>query len=383
MTTLQSTDNFHHLFLNDIPLMDVRAPVEFQSGAFPHTVNVPLLDDEQREIIGKQYKNAGQDEAIELGLKLATPEIRAQRLQDWKQFVERYPKGYLYCFRGGLRSRTTQSWLKEQGIEYPLIKGGYKAMRSYLLQQLEVSVQQIPFVILSGMTGSGKTRVLNKTRYKIDLEGLANHRGSAFGRDVNDFQPTPINWENQLSIDCLKFRHQYPASGLLLEDEGKLIGRVIIPDSFHQKMVVSPRIFLERDMHERIEIIREDYISNSWPLYQQQYAAEAEQFFSSFVLDNLTRIKKRLGNERFKNIHQIFSAALKHLYESGQSDLFDEGIQLLLEEYYDPMYQYQLKKKPVDVIFKGSESDILEWTEQHLKAFTGNIYGFDNQIGLA
>lgn len=99
-------------------------------------------------------------------------------------------------------------------------------------------------------------------------------------------------------------------------------------------------------MPERVSIIREDYISNSWPLYQQQYGTEAEKIFSSFVLDNLTRIKKRPGAERHRKIHEIFSAALNHLFESGQSEWFNEGIQLLLEEYYDPMYQYQLKKNP-------------------------------------
>ncbi len=369
MSKLSNTDNYLDLFLHNIPMMDVRAPVEFNNGAFPNSLNVPLLDDEQRAVIGKQYKDAGQDEAIELGLKLATPEIRKQRLDDWGQFVVSQPEGYLYCFRGGLRSRTTQAWLREQGIDYPLIKGGYKAMRSYLLEQLDVSVSQIPFVILSGLTGSGKTRVIKKTPYHIDLEGLANHKGSAFGRDVNDYQPTPINWENQLSIDCLKYRHQYPESGLLLEDEGKMIGRLILPLAFHQKMILAPRIFLQRDLHDRVRIIRDDYISTSWPLYQQQYGDQAESIFSSFVLDNLIRIKKRLGGERMQRIHASFSKALTHLFETGESDLFDDGISQLLLDYYDPMYDYQLKKKPVDVIFRGTEAEILQWSEDNLKCY--------------
>lgn len=367
MSKLSDTENYFDLFLNNTPLMDVRAPVEFDKGAFPNTYNIPLLDDHQRQEIGKRYGDAGQDEAVELGLKLATPAIRKSRLKEWKQFVADHPEGYLYCFRGGLRSHTTQTWLKEQGIVYPLIKGGYKAMRSFLLQQLDVSVQQIPFVILSGLTGSGKTRVLQKTKYHIDLEGLANHRGSAFGRDVDDFQPTQINWENQLSIDSLKYRHQHPSSGVLLEDEGKLIGRLIIPTPFHKKMVNSPRILLQREIGERVSIIREDYISSSWPLYQQQHGEQAEPIFLSFVLDNLARIKKRLGGERYQKIHKLFSNALTHLFDRGQSELFDEGIRLLLEEYYDPMYQYQLEKKPKEVVFSGTETEIIEWTEDHLK----------------
>jgi len=367
MPTTQDTDNYHDLFINNVPLMDVRAPIEFDNGAFPQALNVPLLDDEQRDVIGKKYKDAGQDEAIELGLKLATPDMREQRLTHWKNFVQKNPKGYLYCFRGGLRSRTSQAWLKEQGINYPLIKGGYKAMRSYLLQQIDETVVQTPFIILSGLTGSGKTRVLNKTKYFIDLEGLADHKGSAFGRNVNDFQPTPINWENQLSIACLKHRHQFPQSGMLLEDEGKLIGRLLIPLEIHKKMVVSPRIFLERSFDERVAIIREDYFSDNWPQYQQKFGDQAEQQFSSFILDSLFRIKKRLGGERHADIHNAFSKALSHLFETGEFIYFDEGIRLLLQEYYDPMYQYQLEKKPKEVIFRGNESEIIEWTNHHLE----------------
>lgn len=383
MSNFQDTDNFQDIFINDVPMMDVRAPVEFNNGAFPHTINVPLLDDKQREEVGKKYKDAGQDEAIALGLKLSTPEMREQRLSNWKKFVQEHPEGYLYCFRGGLRSRTSQAWLKEQGIDYPLIKGGYKAMRTYLLQQLEETVSTTPFVILSGLTGSGKTRVLKKTRYHVDLEGLADHKGSAFGRNVHDTQPTPINWENQLSIACLQHRHQHPRAGILLEDEGKLIGRLLIPPVFHQKMVVSPRIFLQRPLEERIAIIREDYFADNWPQYQQKYGAQAEQYFSEFLLGSLSRIQKRLGGERYRLIHAAFKKALTHLFESGEFTLFDEGIHLLLMEYYDPMYQYQLEKKPRDVVFQGSEAEILEWTEEHLKTFSDQVNGADHKMGLA
>ena len=350
--------------------MDVRAPVEFAKGAFPNTQNIPILNDQQREAIGTCYKQDGQDAAITLGLELATPEIREQRMKQWQQFAKAHPDGYLYCFRGGLRSRTTQAWLKEQGVNYPLIKGGYKAMRAFLLQQLEISVQRTPFVLLSGYTGSGKTRVLKQTDYHIDLEGLANHRGSAFGGDVNDFQPTQIDWENQLSIACLKYRHLFPDSGLLLEDEGRRIGRSIMPDSFNDKMTHSPFIFLERNLEQRVAIIREDYISASWPLYQHQYQDCANEVFSAYILDNLARIKKRLGGVRYKKINASFTLALEHLFATGESDLFSEGIQLLLLEYYDPMYQYQLQNKQRKILFRGTEAEILAWVDQHLKTMS-------------
>ena len=268
-----------------------------------------------------------------------------------------------------MRSRTTQAWLKEQGIDYPLIKGGYKAMRSFLIEQLSISANELPLVILGGLTGSGKTRVLKKTRFHIDLEGIANHRGSAFGRDVNDFQPTPINWENSLSIACLKYRHQHPGAGVLLEDEGKMIGRVIIPAEFYDKMLSAPRVILQRDLAERIDIIREDYIEHNWPAYQQQHGTEAEDKFSSFVLDNLARIKNRLGGERYRDLHQQFSGALATLFASGETERFNDGIRQLLTDYYDPMYNYQLEKKQVEILFQGSEDEIIDWVDANLENY--------------
>ena len=363
----QDSDDYQRIFLQDIAMMDVRAPVEFDKGAFSNSQNIPILDDLQREAIGTCYKQEGQDAAIALGLELVNPDMREQRMAQWQQFIQTHPEGYLYCFRGGLRSRTTQTWLKEQGIDYPLIKGGYKAMRTYLLQQLEVSVQQIPLVILSGLTGTGKTRVLKQTRAHIDLEGLANHRGSAFGSDVNDFQPTQINWENKLSIACLKHRHHLPQSGLLLEDEGKRIGRSIMPLSLNHKMSQSPCIILERELEQRIAIIQQDYFSDSWPLYQQRYQQAASEKFSTFLLGSLTRIKKRLGGTRYQKINASFTRALEHLFATGETDLFAEGIQLLLQEYYDPMYEYQLEKKQRKILFRGTEPEILAWVDHHLK----------------
>ena len=365
--TRSNTDDYLQLFLNDVPMMDVRAPVEFDKGAFPNTRNVPLLDDRQRELIGTRYKDAGQDEAIKLGLELMTPEIREQRLQDWSSFTRANPAGYLYCFRGGLRSRTTQAWLKEQGIDYPLIKGGYKAMRTFLIEQIEETVQSVPFVILGGLTGSGKTRVLHKIRYQIDLEGLANHKGSAFGRSVDDFQPTPIDFENALSVACLKYRHRYPNAGLLLEDEGKLIGRLLLPLNFYQKMLQAPRILLERSLEERVVITREDYVTLSWPLYRQHYGDQAEQRYRDFWFHSLERIQKRLGGERYRRLRQIVADALDSLFSHDEDSGFDEALRILLDEYYDPMYRYQLQSKDVDILFEGDEQGIIEWANHSLE----------------
>jgi len=367
MNTRPDTDNYLKLFVNDIPLMDVRAPVEYDKGAFPNASNIPLLDDHQREQIGIRYKDAGEEEAVKLGLQFATPETRAQRLESWLAFCRDNPQGYLYCFRGGLRSRTTQNWIRQQGVDYPLINGGYKAMRRFLIDELETSIQTVPLVIVSGLTGSGKTRVLRQIAHHIDFEGIANHRGSAFGSDASDAQPSMIDWENRVSIEFLKHRARNPVKAVFVEDESRRIGRICMPDSLYHKMQEAPRAILKVDTESRIQLISEDYILHAWPHYQAMYSDQAEVQFSRFVLDNLARIQKRLGGERYKQVKRCFEAALIEFFTRQNIAGFYEGIETLLTHYYDPMYRYQLASKSAQIIFQGSENEYLEWAKGYLE----------------
>ena len=222
-----NAEHFRELFAKDVALMDVRAPVEFSEGAFPGAVNLPLLDDQQRHLIGIEYAEHGQPAAIELGLRLATPEIRALHMASWQQFIAENPHGYLYCFRGGLRSRTTQQWLADAGFHYPLIVGGYKALRRYLLEQLQRLCEQGNIILLSGETGVGKTELIQGWPSGVDIEGRANHRGSAFGQTFEP-QPAQIDWENQIIIDWLRCEAQSD-SPVLIEAESHLIGRIHLP----------------------------------------------------------------------------------------------------------------------------------------------------------
>jgi tRNA 2-selenouridine synthase len=359
------TSDYRELFVQDAPLLDVRAPVEFVQGAFPNASNIPLLDDQQREIIGKRYKNAGQDEAIRLGLELATDEIRAQRLEAWSRFCEANPAGFLYCFRGGLRSRTAQQWLRQHGIDYPLVQGGFKTMRRFLIDELEESARSLRLVCVSGLTGVGKTRVLKQTRHHVDLEGLANHRGSAFGSNAQDSQPAVIDWENRVSIELLKHRHAFPGRALLVEDEGRRIGRIGVPNNLYELMLKAPRAILTVDTETRIRLISEDYILNSWPQFQNAHGLAAETEFSRYVLDNLARIQKRLGGERYQQVRSSFEAGLCNFFASGDVSRFEAGIRILLEQYYDPMYRYQIERKRPEILFEGPEKEFLQWAEDY------------------
>ena len=355
--------NYRELFVKDIPLLDVRAPVEFAKGSFPQAVNIPLLDDQQRKIVGTEYKKAGQDAAVRLGLELATGEIRAERIAQWQDFCEAHPDGVLYCFRGGLRSRTTQEWIESSGIEYPRVSGGYKALRRFLIDSLADAVHQTPLVCVSGLTGVGKTQLLLKLENHIDFEGLANHRGSAFGRDAADKQPSVIDWENAVAIEFLKHQQKQVPAALFVEDEGRRIGRIAMPDNLYAALLKAPRAVLLRDIESRVRLIRDDYITANWPQYQTRFEQAAEQEFSRYVLDNLARIQKRLGDERYRQVYRIFEQGLKQLFSQGQSHGFDPGIRILLENYYDPMYRYQIKTKNPRILFEGDETAFLEWAE--------------------
>jgi len=352
------------LFLNNTPLMDVRAPVEFSQGAFPRAVNHPLMNDQERHEVGLCYKRRGQDAAIELGNQLVSGEIKQKRIAQWKDYIRQYPNAYLYCFRGGLRSRTVQQWLHENDIDMPLINGGYKAMRRVLLDELEDAITASDFVILGGKTGTGKTWLLKELSQAIDLEQLAHHRGSSFGR-FPDGQPSQIDFENSLSILLMKYRSQN-MTRFWLEDESRLIGSRVLPQSLQEKMKQAPLVMLEEDISYRIGVTLKDYVIDLEVYYTNYYSQPDTEacvnpftMFAEYLLASLDRIQKRLGGERYQKIRSLMSDALNEHQSTGEVDAHRRWIELLLTSYYDPMYEYQLEKKQHQIIFCGNSHQIL------------------------
>jgi tRNA 2-selenouridine synthase len=362
MNKRPDTDHYLELFLNNIPMMDLRAPVEFEKGAFPHTVNLPLMTDEERHLVGTRYKEAGQESAIHLGHELVSGEIKAQRIQKWLAFTQDNPNGYLYCFRGGLRSRTTQQWIKEAGVDFPLIKGGYKAMRRFLIDELEKMCQLDRFIVLSGRTGTGKTRFLKNLMNYVDLEGLANHRGSSFGRTLSS-QPSQIDFENALIIALLK-ASQKKKTPIYLEDESRLIGRCALPLAFREKMALCPLVVLESSIDERIDVVLQDYVIDMTTGFIERDGPEQGiKSFSHYLFTSLDRIEKRLGSERKNNLMGMMKEAIAHQKNASDQASFDGHrvwIKQLLTEYYDPMYDYQLEKKASRIILRGDKEQLMK-----------------------
>jgi tRNA 2-selenouridine synthase len=225
------------------PVLDVRSPAEYAQGHMPGAISFPLFSDEERREVGTIYKQENPEKAFTLGLSIAGPKMAGFVLKAIELAPER--KVSIYCWRGGQRS-SSMAWLLEQaGFQVNVLKGGYKAWRNHALDNL--SSRTFPFHVVGGMTGVGKTEVIHALdalgQQVLDLEGMANHRGSAFGS--RGLQPTVEQFENELfaSLEQLD-----PFKPIWVEDESKSIGRVFLPLFIWEHMQQSPlfQIYLER-----------------------------------------------------------------------------------------------------------------------------------------
>ena len=362
MSELISKSGFADLFVDDTPLLDVRSPNEFNRGAFPNATNLPLLTDNERVAIGIRYKDAGQKAAIALGYELVSTGKKQTRLENWQNYLVENPTALLYCFRGGLRSSIVQQWLDGAGFSIARIDGGYKAMRHFLINTIDKVANPDNIITLAGKAGSGKTHLLNKLRYSVDLEGCARHRGSAFGGRVEP-QPTPVNFENYISIEFLKLPFPKP-NKLFLEDESRSIGTVSIPNSLHKAMNEAPLAYIEESLDSRVETILNDYIISNYLEYEQFAPTDAKNQFTKSLLASLDRIRRRLGDENYRHLRRIMVKALTSKTNDEAHPFHSEWIRYLLKNYYDPMYEYQLNKKLHRVIFRGDKYEFLEWVKQ-------------------
>lgn len=353
------TDDFHSIVLNNTPLLDVRAPVEFTKGAFLNTTNIPILTDKERHLVGIEYKQKGNAAAVALAQQLIKNEGKEQRVALWKKYIKKSPNAILYCFRGGQRSEIAQSWLAEEGIYITRLKGGYKAFRNYLMQESLYIAAKHKTLILGGRTGSGKTLLLSKIKESIDLEGIANHRGSSFGPLITP-QPTPINFENNLAyaliqFDAKNFNH------LVIEHESQNIGRAYIPKPLYNNLMDGKLVLLETPIDKRVDITLYEYVTLAIKKYSEKFKENGASTWANDVQSNLQRIKKRLGGKRYEELQKLFTQALRSFLSTQDEALFRPFIKRLLEDYYDPMYDYQIEKTDIPIVFRGNEKEVLDF----------------------
>ena len=357
-------DDFKSIVLNKTPLLDVRAPVEFKKGAFLNAVNLPIMNDEERHKIGICYKNEGNAKAVELGHNLVSADIREARIKSWISFMDANPSALLYCFRGGQRSRISQEWLRERGRDIVRLKGGYKAFRAYLINEIKESTQHFKPIVLGGRTGSGKTIVLKKMQNSIDLEGLANHRGSSFGSRFG-IQPMQIDFENNLAYELIQ-KIEDGFKTIVFEDEGKHIGNAFMPENLVTTAINAPLVILETKMQERVDITLDEYVVQAQEAYIEAGFDDALKEWSQNIQNAMSRITRRLGNEKYTKVSAIFESALDEQKRSGSYDGYREWVRFLLEYYYDPMYDYQIQKRADKVSFRGDAKEVKSYIENFL-----------------
>ena len=355
-------NDFYNIVMNEIPLIDVRAPIEFEKGTFRHSVNLPIMNNEERALVGTMYKQEGNSAATELGYELVSGEVREARTKAWGDFLEQYPNALLHCFRGGQRSQIAQQWVWEVfHNEIPRLEGGYKAFRQYLMEALKPENIRMKPIILGGYTGGGKTILLHKLRNHIDLEGLANHRGSSFGRHATP-QPTQINFENDLAYaliqtDAKGFQH------MILEDEGSHVGQCYLPKPLCEYFNTGQLVILEETLENRVNITLQEYVVEA-----QQEHIEAEQDYEmgmeawlAYITASMTRLKRRLGGARLQELLLSVEEAYKTQQTTGDVSGHAKWIEIFLKDYYDPMYQYQIDNNTKDIIYRGNTTEVFDF----------------------
>lgn len=308
-----------------LPIIDVRSPLEFSQGHIPNAINYPLLNDEERKIVGTIYKQEGHKSAVIKGFELVGGKF-ASYISSFEKIVSQ-PEIVVHCWRGGLRSNI-MTWLLEKGGFKPLLlKGGYKFYRNWVQTTM---CEKRKLIVLGGKTGSGKTKILHLLKQKgetiIDLEGIANHRGSAFGGVGLGTQPSQEQFENELANYWNKFKN---ADSIWIENESRLIGKAILPQSIIDNMKSASVVDLLVNKEERIKNILAEYGS----------------FEKKLLIEKTLEIEKKLGNE---NMRKSISALLDNDYVAWASYLLN---------YYDKAYEFSKQKRNTALYFSFAFSD--------------------------
>ncbi|UOA08861.1 tRNA 2-selenouridine(34) synthase MnmH [Methylobacter sp. S3L5C] len=335
---------------NKMSFIDVRSQGEYEKAHFGNTLNIPILSDLHRREVGLTYKIEGSEAAKALGHKLVSGDYKEQLIHQWCESIKNHPQhpALIFCWRGGLRSQLAQDWVYQNGCEVFRVDSGYKGLRHEALNMLE---NPAPFVILSGMTGSGKTRLIHKLRNFVDLEGLAKHRGSAFGSYFGESQPQQATFENKLAQALYQVADTY-----VLEDESPNIGRCHLPDSFYARMIPAPMVMIETPVRLRALEIYKEYIQI--PLINGRPLCELEQSFAQ----NIERIRNKLGGLECDKIKSILRLAFKtEAMDEDDIVIHLDWIERLLSHYYDKLYQHSLSLKSRKTLYKGSWQDCLDF----------------------
>ncbi len=302
-------------------VLDIRTPAEYREGRLPGAISLPLFSDEERVIVGTLYKQQGRNQAVLKGLELVGPKLKSFVLQANKHNGALF----LYCWRGGMRSNSMAWLLETAGREVFVLDGGYKAYRTHCR---ELITKGLKLIMLSGPTGSGKTEILLQMaslgHQVLDLEGLANHRGSSFGGIGQPPQPGTEQFTNLIFEKISGFDLTRP---IWVEGESQNIGKVFILDELFSQMNCCPTIRIDPPKSERIERLVRDYAC--FPAEELQLSIE--------------KISKRLGGKDTKDT-----------LDALQAGNYRKVVDITLA-YYDKTYDFSMARRETKMIpFKPS-----------------------------
>ncbi|WP_377891313.1 tRNA 2-selenouridine(34) synthase MnmH [Alkalihalobacillus sp. R86527] len=307
----------------ELPIIDVRTPAEYEQFHIPGAVNMPIFSNEEREIVGTTYKKEGTEAAKELGISLVSPSLpefykRAKTISQGKEFV-------VYCWRGGMRSKSLAVIFEMMGLPCLQLVGGIRAYRQKVIDQLGTySEREIPFVVLEGLTGTSKTEILQRLEESgypvIDLEGLAAHRGSVFGR-VNLPGRSQKEFEAKLYD---RLNEIGDTDYYVIESESKRLGNIIVPDFILEGKQKGTRIHVHAPLSYRIQTILNTY-------HPEQNAEK--------IVKGIHKIEKRLSDENRQLI-----------YRALEEEKYGTVVEKLLLDYYDPRYTYKATENEGEIV---------------------------------
>ncbi len=336
------------LFEENMVFIDVRSPKEYHEDTIPNAINMPILNDEEREYVGYLYKHVSHDKAKEVGLKYASEKL-VDFYVEIKKILSEKKKVALFCFRGGLRSNSVANILDIMDVNIYVIIGGYKSYRNFVINSLPNYAEKFKYIVLHGHTGVGKTKllkILNENGMSVlDLEGLAKNSGSVFGSLAFNNESN-----SQKMFESLLFKnfHEMKDNIVFTESESKRVGRVILPEFLFSDMESGYHILISTNIKNRVKIIEDDYVNTDLPDKNEKLKSA------------INKLRKRLSNNKADEyIEQI---------DKGEYKLVIEG---LMVDYYDPLYNHSINKiEKYDLIIEYQEemeavNKLIEFANNH------------------
>ncbi|WP_163468858.1 tRNA 2-selenouridine(34) synthase MnmH [Fusobacterium sp. IOR10] len=332
------------LKLKNYVLIDARSPKEFLEQGIPGAVNIPALLDDERAEVGTAYVKQSKEKAKEIGIQRISkrlPEI----FKNINELSKKYDRLIFYCSRGGMRSGSLEVLFNTLGFKTMKLQGGYKSYRQYILENIHEINKNKEYIVLHGRTGEGKTKILEKLEEKgysvLNLEKMADHKGSFFGGVCETREQSQKRFDGEIFNRLIKDTKGY----FLVESESKRIGNIYINENIYSSIVNGKHLFVSTSMKNRVEIIMEDY-------------ADAK---ISELEECLLKVARYISKERYEKYHSL-------LIEGKLAELSE----ILMEKYYDPLYDVGINKYTYDVNINYEDVD--EAVEEIVTYLKNNNY---------